>query len=259
MAGIPFCYLLVCFSLNQCNTYYQSISPYLPADADLNMFYWQNPDHLATETNQISLLDMKLHSNIPAISHWKIIDSGAMDWMPYYYYYSNPAYADRCSAGFVKLEPSLVFAQPGIDYEQVFLEIATSAIEQQAMLATFESSCGSPQDPLKLKSAHLLLDLNQFIAVINNYQRQSSSQAQHLYIRGGVEKYLNQDLVQLAFPTIRLDYADCVDISTTITLTETNERSSDSYPFVHVGGDAEVKVQIQPGHGSSEAGRFSLW
>ena len=255
------CYFIVCFALNQCVNYQRVISGYLPAETQLDMFYWRNPTGQEVDPQtQFSLFEMSQDTS--AFGHWKVVHSDAMYWMPFYHYHQNTDYLTQCSDGFVKLDPYLMFSQPGTDYDALFKGISQSMVEQHVKLASLESSCTASDEPVQIESATVLRDLELFISMMNGFQRRSAQEGYHFYIRGSLNRFLAEAANQDLYPSTKLDYADCIDTSTTINL-DTIDHTADSYSFMRVGPNTDVVgehinlQEVDPKGASSDGNRIS--
>jgi hypothetical protein len=232
---LPICYFIACMTLQQCQQYRESIHGLFPAETQIDVFYWTNPEQApATITEDFSLQTILKDTN--ELKHWNFVSPEAQNWLPWYHYQK-----DQCSA-FVKLDSGFIFANSVTAYAGLFQKVAADARLNHAALANIEPTCSFAYYS-GLDSASVLVDLELIQMLLGAYQSENINADIKFYTSGGFAQFMSQYLADGEFAVYPIDLTFC---STATTLSTVSDLPAD-YPFVRLApsGDMMDVARIQ--------------
>lgn len=203
------CYLVVCMTLHQCREYRNSLGSVLPnSAAGTNIFYWHNPEDLTPDETIEHSLTSLIEDN-PQLRHWKIVDSEAGNWLPWYHYADN---TQQCDA-LVRLDNGFQFRDNIDNFEQFFTGLSILSIAKGDVLLNLEEDCADV-DRLGVDSANILVDMGTMQDLLSLFQQHSEDQGMEIYGAGVFARWLAPYAITQTYTMKSKDLTYCADYVT---------------------------------------------
>lgn len=228
------CFFVVCLTVNQCLNYAGHVDQFLP-DVQLEQFYWRNPNELQLTEHQHDL-----HEIMQSLEHWTFTNPSAMHFLPYYWYSQR---GGECS-NLIKLDPDLLFAQPAVDYTDLFNKVITNAIDAGVVFSTIERDCETESS---IESANVVVNVPRYLALLAEFDRVSENK---FYVDGMFDRFLRSSPVNLQLmPSSSVDLTLCLT-DTTVSWTAPTHDSPHAFLRVVLGDDTLYSTVV-PAHADS--------
>jgi hypothetical protein len=179
------------------------------------------------------------------LQHWTFTNPSAMHFLPYYWYSQQ----GQCNE-LVKLDPELLFAQPALDYVELFEKLAADAIEAGIVYSSFERDCSIESS---IEAANIVVNLPRYMALLNEFQQISESK---FYVDGMFDHFLRSSPTnRLLMPASSLDLTMCLTEST-VTWTAPTHDSPHAFLRIVMGDDTLYNTVLPQGAGAGEVRVF---
>lgn len=202
------CYLVICMTLQQCREYRSSLAPVLPEVNSIDIFYWQNPEHVEPDLNLEHSLKDLIEAN-PQLRRWEMVDSEAGNWLPWYHYTDNPTQCDAI----VRLDNGFVFRESIDNYHQFFTSLAVLSTVHNDVLLNLEEDC-SDVDGMGVDGANILTDLTTMQHLLAVFQQQNVDENIGFYSPGAFARWLAPYSIAQVYTLKSKDLTYCADVST---------------------------------------------